>query len=148
MSARTVAVIETTASLYRELFVTVAAASDDPVAAFDDFFGAAAAVLTETDFLDPCPIGTVAREVANTSEPLRLAAHAAFDSWTDAAQQHLRSAGVADDEALDLARLFVATVEGNFVLARTLRDPQPLVVAGRYMTALTRQAVDRNVRTP
>ena len=144
--ALAVAVIETTGAVYRELFVTMVAASDDPVTAFDDFFAAAAAVLGETDFLDPCPIGTVAREVANTSEPLRLAAKAAFDGWTDAAHEHLRTAGVADDEARDLARQFVATIEGNFVLARTLRDPQPLIVAGRYMTTLTRQAVDRNVR--
>ena len=121
-------------------------ASADPANAFGAFFSAAAAVIAETDYLDPCPIGTVAREVANTSEPLRIAAQGAFDSWIDAAQAHLLYAGVSDDEARDLAALFVATIEGNFVLARTQRNPHPLVVAGHYMTALTTQAIDRNVR--
>ena len=69
--ALAVAVVETTGAVYRELFESIVAEADDAAAAYVDFFNGAAAVLEESDFIDPCPIGTIAREVANTSEPLR-----------------------------------------------------------------------------
>lgn len=82
------------AAVYRELFEVIASEADNPAAAYVDFFAGAAAVLEESDFIDPCPIGTVAREVANTSEPLREAAERAFGSWIEAARDHLAGAGI------------------------------------------------------
>ena len=49
-----------------------------------DFFDGAAAVLEETDYLDACPIGTVALEVASTNDRLRAATADVFDSWVAA----------------------------------------------------------------
>lgn len=141
--ALAVAVIETTGAVYRELFETIIAESDDTADGFAHFFAAAAAVLDESGFIDPCPIGTLAREVANTSEPLRLAAKAAFDSWISAATEHLLAAGASADDARDFAALFVAAIEGNFVLARTLRDSSMLISAGVHLSRLARQAIDR-----
>ena len=123
--ALAVAVIETTGAVYRELFESIVAEADGPAAAYVDFFTGAAAVLEESDFIDPCPIGTIAREVANTSEPLREAAKRAFDSWIDAAHAHLTTAGIPSDVADELATVFVATVEGTFVLSRTQRTTTP-----------------------
>ena len=140
--ALAVAVIEATGAVYRELFESIVAEADAPAAAYADFFTGAAAVLEESDFIDPCPIGTVAREVANTSEPLREAAKRAFDSWIDAAQVHLTSAGISSDVAGDLATVFVATVEGTFVLSRTQRTTGPLIVAGRHLAALVERATE------
>ena len=140
--ALAVAVIEATGAVYRELFESIVAEADDPAVAYVDFFTGAAAVLEESDFIDPCPIGTVAREVANTSEPLREAAERAFDSWIDAAHDHLTAAGIPGDEAADLAIVFVATVEGTFVLSRTQRSTRPLSVAGRHLAALVERASD------
>lgn len=131
-----VAVIETTGAVYRDLFVAIASAAASPSDAYVDFFAGAAAVLEETDFIDPCPIGTIAREVANTSEPLRQAAERVFDSWTAAAREHLEKAGVPERHADELASLFVATVEGMFVLGRTRRDTAAVVAAGTYLAAL------------
>lgn len=139
--ALTVAVIETTGAIYRELFESIAAEADDPASAFSDFFAGAAAVLEESDYIDPCPIGTIAREAANTSEPIRLAAEAAFGSWIDAACAHLVAAGVPSDEAAELAALFVATVEGTFVLCRTQRSTQPVEAAGRHLSDLAARAL-------
>ena len=67
--ALAVAVIESTGSVYRQLFEAIVAEADDTAAAFAHFFDQAGQVLVETDFIDPCPIGTIAREVASTSEP-------------------------------------------------------------------------------
>ena len=139
--ALAVAVVETTGSVYLELFLSIVAEAPDPAGAFADFFAGAAAVLEESDFIDPCPIGTVAREAASTSEPLRLAARSAFDSWIDAAGDHLRDAGVPPEEAAELAAVFVSTVEGMFVLSRTKRTTEPLMAAGRVLTKLVERAI-------
>src|SRR5690242_2732178 len=96
-------VITTSGAAYGELFVAIAAAAESPGAAVTDFFDGAAAVLEETDFIDPCPIGTVAREVASTNEPLRVATERVFASWIDAATAHLVSAGVDGAHAEQLA---------------------------------------------
>lgn len=140
--ALAVAVVETTGAVYRELFESIAAEAEDPAAAYVDFFAGAALVLEESDFIDPCPIGTIAREVANTSEPLREAARGAFDSWIAAAQDHLAGAGIPTDVAKELATVFVSTVEGMFVLSRTQRTTVPLAAAGRHLAALVEQAME------
>jgi AcrR family transcriptional regulator len=145
--ALAVAVVETTAAVYRELFQSIIAEADNPAAAYIDFFAGAAAVLEESDFIDPCPIGTIAREVANTSEPLRQAAKGAFDSWIAAAHSHLTTAGIPTDVANELAAVFVSTVEGMFVLSRTQRDTSSLHAAGRCLAALVEQAVSDTARS-
>ncbi len=139
--ALAVAVIQSTGDVYRELFENIVASSRDRAAALEDVFVGAAAVLEETDYIDPCPIGTVAREAANTSEPMRQAAERAFASWIDAAAEHLDKAGVPPEEATSLATMIVATLEGCFVLARTTRNPAPLVASGRLVRHLAEQAI-------
>ena len=140
--ALAVAVIETTGAIYRELFESIATEAAAPADAYVDFFAAAAAVLEESDFIDPCPIGTVAREVANTSEPLRVAAAAVFASWIDAVASHLTGAGVSNAQASQLAQVVVATVEGTFVLSRAQRSTVPLEAAGRTLGQLVARAID------
>lgn len=144
--ALAVAVVDTTGAVYRELFEAIATHAINPAAAYVDFFAGAAAVLDESDFIDPCPIGTVAREVANTSEPLREAAKRAFDSWIEAARNHLTGAGIPEDVADELATLFVSTVEGMFVLCRTRRSTAPLNTAGRHLAALVEHAMANAAR--
>lgn len=142
-----VAVIEATGAVYRELFEAIAADASDPASAYRDMFLGAAAVLEETDFIDPCPIGTIAREVANTSEPLRAAANEAFDSWIGAARDQLSGAGLRAEEADELATLAVATLEGTFVLSRTQRSTKPLMAAGRHVAGLVERAITDSARS-
>lgn len=137
-----VAVIETTGAVYRQLFESILAGSDDPAEAFMLFFEAVAAVLEESDFIDPCPIGGIAREVANTSEPLRLAAKATFESWVTAGQLHFRSAGIPEAEAEELAYLVVSAIEGAFVLSRTQRSTALLPATVRHIAALVQSSID------
>src|SRR5689334_17621616 len=105
-------VLVSSGAAYRELFETIADAAGTPEDAVIDFFDGAAIVLEETDFIDPCPIGTVAREVASTNEPLRQATDQVFASWIDAATSRLTAAGIAGEEAQRLATAFVAALEG------------------------------------
>jgi len=140
------AVIESTGAVYRELFEAIVAEADDVAAAFVDFFAGAATVLVETDFIDPCPIGTVAREVASTSEPVRRAAEAAFDSWVRSSTDTLLTAGIEPGHAADLATLFVTTTEGCFVLCRTKRSTEPLAAVARLVAPLVSSAIERDRR--
>jgi len=137
----TVAVIASTGAAYRDLFDMIAGAADGPAAAFVDFFEGAAAVLEENGYLDPCPIGTIARETANTNESIRVASKSAFASWVTAATDYLIAGGVEAQQARDLALVFVAAIEGGFVLSRTLRDGEPLRAAGRTLAPLVDAAV-------
>lgn len=137
-----VAVVQSTGESYRELFELIISDAQDLACAFSDFFNAAAVVLEESDFIDPCPIGGIAREVANTSEALRLAAEAVFDSWILTAQTHLQNAGLDDREAEELAYLFVSSVEGSFVLSRTQRSTRLLAVMGQHVGSLVQRSID------
>lgn len=136
-----VAVIDATGGIYRELFESIAGAASDPAQGVLDVFIGAAAIIEETDFIDPCPIGTIAREVASTNEPIRQAAEAAFDSWIAAANGFLVSSGIRTGVAHDLATLFVTMTEGGFVLCRTKRSVEPLHAVARATSPLISAAL-------
>jgi AcrR family transcriptional regulator len=129
-------VIETSGAAYRDLFEMIADAAGDPVAAVHDFFEGAALALEDTDFIDPCPIGTIAREVASTSETLRETTTRVFDSWIAAAACRFERAGLPAAHAAELATCVVAAIEGGFVVARAARDADALRVVGRHTTRL------------
>lgn len=143
-----VAVIATTGSVYRELFETIVADAADTEAGFVSFFEGAAMVLIESDFIDPCPIGTIAREVASTNEPLRQAAEAVFKSWVGSATEVLLQAGVGEQRAADLAALFVTTTEGSFVVCRAMRSTEPLQAVSRLVAPLVATSVAGGVSSP
>jgi AcrR family transcriptional regulator len=130
------AVITESGASYAALFELLTHDAATPGEAFAGFFDGAAEVFEETDFIDICPIGTVAREVASTDDRLRAASDRVFASWIEAAAARLRLAGVDDAEANALAATVVATLEGSFMLARTSRDAEVVRVAGRHIRRL------------
>ena len=135
------AVLRETGEAYRQLFELVAADAPTVAAGFAAFFDGAAAVLEETDFIDVCAIGTVAREVASTDERLRGAAADVFAGWIATAAGRLESSGVAPAEATALATTLVAALEGAFVLARTARDADVVRHTGAHMSAMVERAI-------
>ena len=137
----TLTVITTSGESYRQLFELVATAAPNPAQAVSDFFDAAAQTLEESDYIDPCPIGTIAREVASTNDALRLGADHVFSSWIDTAAAHFAAHGLRHDRAQELASTIVAALEGGFVLARTRRDAELLRVVGRAMRHLADHAM-------
>jgi AcrR family transcriptional regulator len=130
------AVLRTGGAAYRELYEVIADAATDPASAVTDFFDGAAAVLEETGYLDACPIGTVALEVASTNDRLRQATADVFASWIDAAAERLRAAGLHEDRARELATALVAGVEGGFMLSRAARRAEPMRATGRLLREL------------
>jgi AcrR family transcriptional regulator len=129
--------IRRSGALYLQLIPAVFDHAPDVVTGTRDFFAGAAAHLVETDYADACPIATIALEVSSTSEPLREACAEVFESWIAAGAERYQAAGIAPAQARELTIAFLTALEGAFVLARALRSPQPLEVAG----ALSEQAV-------
>lgn len=91
-------------------------------------FAGAAQTLEETDYVDACPIATVALEVASTDEVLRVATAEVFTSWIEALTERL-------DGDRDRALAVIGALEGAFVLSRALRSTEPMYAAGRLAVA-------------
>ena len=134
-------VITTSGRAYRQLFEVIYEAAAGPVEAIGDFFEGAAAVLEETGYIDACPIGTVALEVASTNDRLRRATADVFASWVEAASTRLVAAGLTPAGAEELATVLVAAIEGGFMLSRAARSPEPMRAAGRLMRQLVESAL-------
>jgi AcrR family transcriptional regulator len=133
--------IRSSGELYMQLFATIAAQAPDVVSAVGDFFAGAAETLRETDYADACPIATVALEVASTSEPLRAATAAVFESWIAAATAYFAGDGIPRARARALAFSMLSLLEGAFVFCRALRSVEPLEVAGASAVAEVRAAL-------
>jgi AcrR family transcriptional regulator len=135
------AAVTESGNAYRDLFEVVADAAPDAASGVASFFDGAADVLEETDYIDPCPIGTVAGEVASSNEGLRQATDQVFVGWIETAASRFEAEGMPRAVAEELATTVVATLEGGFVLARARRDATPLRIAGRQARRLVEQAM-------
>ncbi|MEZ5373286.1 MAG: TetR/AcrR family transcriptional regulator [Microthrixaceae bacterium] len=135
------AVVRESGAAYQALFEVMADEADDIVDAVGGFFDGAAEVLEQTDFIDICPIGNVAREVANTHEPIRLATVEVFAGWTAALADRLARAGLNADDAGGLADTVISALEGGFMLARARRSCDGLRATGAHMRRLVEAAL-------
>jgi AcrR family transcriptional regulator len=105
------------------------------------FFDDAAEFVASTDYVDACPVATIAGEIASTSEPMRQAAADAFISWTDLMESRLMDAGVTRKRAHEVAVELFCLIEGAFLLARTTRDVTSLRITARTAQSLVRTAL-------
>jgi TetR/AcrR family transcriptional repressor of lmrAB and yxaGH operons len=120
----------------------------DVVEATGTFFEAAAVMIEATDYADACPIATVALEVASVSEPMRVASAEAFGSWLSVLERRFGEAGISVVRSHELAVELFCAIEGAFLLSRTTRDPQPILIAGRACVASVRGALSDRPRAP
>jgi AcrR family transcriptional regulator len=101
--------------------------------AVEGVFVQAAEDMAATGFANMCPVGSVAAEVADTVEELRGTAAEVFRGWLNGGTAYFVARGVPETTARELIVALVGALEGAFVLARTLRDTEPLVTAGRVL---------------
>lgn len=120
----------------------------DLPAVIESAFEAAAADIERNNWINMCPVGTVAGEVADTEPELRVVAAEIFDAWILTGAMLFEARGLRADDARTLTVALIAGLEGAFVLARTLRSGEPLIAAGRSVAALaaTLHPVDENQR--
>lgn len=134
-------VIRRSGRRYLDLIAAVFDPAPDVATAVEWFFAGAAETLRESGFADACPIATVALEVANTSEPLRLATAEVFESWIGATAGRFAAAGIAGERARELAIATLGGLEGAFVLSRAMRSTEPVAIAGRAAAGAVRAAL-------
>lgn len=131
-----VAVINTSGATYQQLIEAVLAASPSLTRGIAAVFKSAAKVLHDSNYLDPCPVGGVAREIASSHPELRVETQVVLNNWIDAAGSVIAK-DVSDPlEVQDLATLFVAALEGGFLLSRAAQSPEPVLAIGRAMVRL------------
>lgn len=136
-----IAVVRESGASYQLLFELIADEANDIAEAVGAMFDGAADALEQTDFIDLCPIGNIAREVASTHDGVRKATVDVFDGWTDAVASRLRAAGVDEPSATSLANTVIAAIEGGFILARARRSCDSLRATGTHMQALVATAL-------
>ncbi|MBL8778908.1 MAG: TetR/AcrR family transcriptional regulator [Acidimicrobiales bacterium] len=135
------AAVRESGAVYGELYEAIADAAPDVAQGFVDFFAGAADVLAAGDYLDVCPIGTIAGEVASSDDDLRAATDDVFRAWTAAAARRLGDAGLPADRAEELATTAIAALQGGFILARARRDADLLTTVGRQVATLVTAAL-------
>lgn len=124
------AVIRRSGQMYLELVLGVFEAAGDPVQGVRDIFDGAAAVLQATDYVDACPVATVALEVASSNEPLRQATAEVFETWIATAASSFGGGLLDERAARHLAMVVIELLEGGFVLSRAARSTEALDAAG------------------
>jgi AcrR family transcriptional regulator len=118
---------------YGLLIPTLVDPHDDLGDAIESVFAQAADDMAATGYANMCPVAGVAAETADTVEELREATAEVFTGWLDGGTAYFRARGLAATEARDLTVALVGALEGAFILARTLRSPEPLLAAGRVL---------------
>jgi AcrR family transcriptional regulator len=136
-------VILTSGAAYLAMFQAIASLDNiTPANAMTMLFDGASATLEGSDFVDACPIFTVAHEVASANEPLRMACEQVFADWMKTATLLFRNAGVDSKRAKNLAATVVASIGGAFILARTARNANLMRSIGRDVASVVQQATD------
>ena len=141
-------VIRTAGPLYGDLVYAILDPYQDLETAITEAFALAAQDLAASDYADACPIATIALEVASTNDHLRRATADVFTDWISRGAVLFARHGLGEPAARRLATAMIAALEGAFVLARALRDPEPLHAAGASVATAVRQALDQAAESP
>jgi TetR/AcrR family transcriptional repressor of lmrAB and yxaGH operons len=130
------AAIEAAAEQVEAALLSAFDATDDVVAAAQRSIDGMIAAF-EADPRDGCPVAPTAIDAAGISEPLRLAAAAAFARWSGVFENALARTRDADMAAAQ-AQVLLSAIEGALLLDRTshgtahleaLRDALPTLLA-------------------
>lgn len=118
---------------YAALIPSVIDAYTDLGVALEGVFNQAAEDMAATGFANMCPVASVAAEVADTVEELRTVTAGVFAGWLDGGTAYFTARGLPTGQARQVTVALIAALEGAFVLARTLRDVEPLLAAGALL---------------
>ncbi|MCP2317464.1 transcriptional regulator, TetR family [Nocardia amikacinitolerans] len=129
------AALRTSGAAYVQLLPLLMDPYDDLREAVPAAFTAAAEQIVQTDWINMCPVGTVAGEIADSEPELRAVAAEVIGFWIEQGTDYFIRRGIAPTPARDLILAILSALEGAFVLSRTLRSAEPLHSAGRAMAA-------------
>lgn len=87
-------------------------------------------------FRDGCPMATTILETVPQSAELSLAAREGFAAWRGIFEDMLRSDGAKPDDAVRLANLAIAVLEGSLIQARVAQDCSPIIESAEEIATL------------
>lgn len=118
---------------YGLLIPTVIDGYADLGEAIEGVFVQAADDMAATGFANMCPVASVAAEVCDTVEELRSATGDIFGGWIGGGTAYFVSRGLDASLGRQVTLALVGALEGGFLLARAMRDIEPLLAAGRAL---------------
>ncbi len=125
--------LRTSGAAYIQLLPLLMDPYDDLREAVPAAFAAAAEQIESSGWMNMCPVGTVAGEIADSEPDLRVVAAEVIESWIAVGTDYLAGRGLSRGAARDLIMAILCALEGAFILARTLRSGEPLRVAGEAL---------------
>jgi AcrR family transcriptional regulator len=129
------AALRETGAAYIELLPLLLDPHADLAAGVEAAFAAAAEDMAGTGWVNMCPVGTVAGEIADIEPELRQVAAEVIESWVDIGTSYLTGRGLPHAHARTAIYALLAALEGGFLLARAQRTTEPLLAAGRAVAS-------------
>jgi len=103
--------------------------------------------LESTNWLEGCPIATVALEQGAVSEPVGGACGRVLKSWQAVITSSLEEHGLGTEQAGNLATLVLAGIEGALLLSKALQDHAPLTTVGVELASVIAARIEE-ARSP
>jgi TetR/AcrR family transcriptional regulator, lmrAB and yxaGH operons repressor len=122
-------------SLFSRLFTQ----HPDPLSAMHTWLQGALQQLESSQYERGCPLATIALESGPEDLEIRAALQRSFTAVRQALSQQLHSSGYPNEQADNLAALFVALYEGGLLQARVAGNCEPLKRAATALFNLTRE---------
>jgi TetR/AcrR family transcriptional regulator, lmrAB and yxaGH operons repressor len=116
-------------------FVGAQLAHTDPATGIPQMFETAGRLMESQDYSEACSIETIALEVAGTNETLRQESATVFEGWLAGIAAWFGRLDITEEQSRRLALITLTALEGAFVLCRTLRSVEPIVIAGQGVQA-------------
>jgi AcrR family transcriptional regulator len=107
-----------------------------PLEVLDHFITIWRAVVVSSKAARGCAIAGVAVDSSDDDVEIMAKARDVFRSWSSLLAEQLSAVGVAQTDALDIARTCLATMEGALILCRVEGSVEPLDVAARQLRSL------------
>ncbi len=111
---------------------------DDPAEAVEACARQLAHELSESDWIEGCPVTAAALETLGTDSEIQRACADALRSWEQLVHDKLLRCGFPAPSARELAVTVVCALEGAEVTAQVNRSEEPLRMAGRQLARLVR----------
>ncbi len=141
-----VAAIERISERIDSLFAQLFTNQPDPLNAMHSWLQGALQQLESSGFERGCPLATIALESSADDVEIRAALQRSFNAVRQALSRQLRAHGYADEQAENLAALFVAIYEGGLLQARVAGSSEPLRRAATALFNLAREQFPGGVR--
>jgi TetR/AcrR family transcriptional repressor of lmrAB and yxaGH operons len=111
---------------------------DDPAEAVMACARQLADELSESGWIDGCPVTAAALETLGTDSEIQQACADALRSWEHLVCDKLLRCGLQSQSARELSITIISALEGAEVAAQVNRSKEPLQVAGRQLARLVR----------